>query len=169
MSRGNQSLNRVQVDSTARGGRSTMPLLALHLARLLALATATFAFSALAASCGERYSLASNSESLIEGREGGISVAFNMNHRPVKLELYLRIDGGSAIVELDHPDGRTAESFEFKGPGIREFRKEFAKEPGNWGLRVTALGGGVSYWAALHDRKKYIGPEDEAKRLVERK
>jgi hypothetical protein len=72
-------------------------------------------------------------------------------------------------VELDHPDGRTTDSLEIKGPGIRELRKEFAKEPGSWGLRVTAKGGTVSFWAALHDRKDFQGPDDQARRLVERR
>ena len=120
-------------------------------------------------SCGQGYSLVSHSESLDDGRENRTSVVFKLNHRPIKLELYMRVDEGSAVVELDHPDGRTIESLEFRGPGIRELRKELPKEPGSWGLKVRAKGGGVSYWAALHDRAEYIGPDDPARRLVERK
>jgi hypothetical protein len=120
------------------------------------------------ASCRESYSYASSLESLADGREWRTSVAFALNRRPIRLELYLRLEGGSAVVELDHPDGRTTESFEVSGPGIRQLRKEFPKEPGSWGLRVRAKGGAVSYWAALHDRKRYQGPDDEARRAVER-
>lgn len=81
----------------------------------------------------------------------------------------MRVDEGSAVVELDHPDGRTTEYLEVKGPGIREVRKEYPKEPGSWGLRVTARGGSVSYWAAMHDGTRYMGPDAQARRLVERK
>ena len=120
-------------------------------------------------SCGTGYSLISRFESLEAGREARSSVVFKLNHRPIKLELYMRVDEGSAVVELDHPDGRTIEYLKIDGPGIRELRKELPKEPGSWGLRVTASGGNVSYWAALHDRSGYIGPDDQARRLVERK
>ncbi len=121
------------------------------------------------ASCGQGYSLISHFESLEDGRENRANVVFKLNRRPIKLELYMRVDEGSAVVELDHPDGRTIEYLEIKGPGIRELRKELPKEPGSWGLRVSARGGSVSYWAALHDRSEYMGPDDQAKRLVERK
>ena len=128
-------------------------------------------FLAIAAlcSCGESYASASCSGSLLDGRDGRASVAFSMNRRPVKLELYLRLDGSGALVEIDHPDGRTSEALEISGPGIRKIQKEFEKEPGSWGLRVAARGGAVAYWAILHDRKKYLGPDDDARRLVERK
>lgn len=128
-----------------------------------------FAFALAGASCGENYSYTSRCESLADGQDGRASAAFSMNRRPVKLELYVRVDEGSAVVELDHPDGRTTEFLEIKGPAIRNVRKEFAKEPGSWGLLVTAKGGTVSYWAALHDRKKYQGPDYKARRLVEGK
>lgn len=98
-----------------------------------------------------------------------MSVVFKLNRRPIKLELYMRVDGGSAVVELDHPDGRTIEYLKIKGPGIRELRKELVKEPGSWGLRVSAIGGSVSYWAALHDHSEYIGADEQARHLVERK
>jgi hypothetical protein len=136
--------------------------------RVSSLPLAAFALAIFLASCGEDCSFAANSESLAEGRDGRTSVAFALNRRPVKLELYLRLDGGSALVELDHPDGRTTETFEVAGSGLREVRKEFDKEPGNWGLRVSARGGKVSYWAALHDRKKFAGPDEASRILVER-
>lgn len=132
------------------------------------LASVLCAACVLFVSCGETYSYTSNRESLADGRDGRASVAFALNRRPVKLELYLRVSGGKAVVQLDHPDGRTTEALELEGPGVREIRKEFDKEPGSWGLRIMARGGEVTYWAALHDRKKYVGPDDEAKRLVER-
>jgi len=132
--------------------------------RMLVLALAALC----AASCGETYSYTSNSERLADGKDGRTSVAFDMNRKPIKLEIYLRLSGGRAVVELDHPDGRTTEALEVEGSGIREIRKEFDKEPGSWGLRVSARGGTVTYWIALHDRKKFVGPDDEARRLVER-
>ena len=159
MPRGNLGLKLPQEEGIAGWSRAT-PLPRVP-AILLALA-------ALLVSCGERYSFASCSANLVEGRDDRTSVTFALNHRPIKLELYLRVEGGKAVVELDHPDGRTTESFEVLGPGIREIRKEYRKEPGSWGLRVSALGGNVSYWAALHDRKKYEGPDEDARRLVDR-
>jgi hypothetical protein len=92
-----------------------------------------------------------------------------MNGRPVRLELYVNIEGSGATVWVDHPDGRNTETIEVPGPGIRELCKEFPKEPGSWALRMTAQGGGMEYWVALHDRRKYLGPDDEARRLVEKK
>jgi hypothetical protein len=118
------------------------------------------------ASCSESYSFITNGDRVSDGGDSRTSLAFALNHRPVKLELYLNVEGGKALVELDHPDGRTMDALEFEGAGIREIRKEFDKEPGSWGLRVVARGGTVRYWAALHDRKKYIGLDDEARRLV---
>jgi hypothetical protein len=136
--------------------------------RLLAWAGA-LGLALAAASCGQGSALVSRVVSLEDGRENRSSVVFKLNRRPIRLELYMRVDEGSAVVELDHPDGRTIEYLEIKGPGIRELRKELPKEPGSWGLSVSAKGGSVSYWAALHDRSEYLGPDDQAKRLVERK
>jgi hypothetical protein len=129
---------------------------------ILALAVSSFC-----ASCGEDYPLASIREVLSDGHENRTSAAFAMNDRPVRLELCMRVEGTSAIVEVDHPDGRTTETIEVAGPGIRELCKEFPKEPGSWGLHITAKGGNVAYWVALHDRKKYVGPDEDAKRFVE--
>jgi hypothetical protein len=119
-------------------------------------------------SCVDPSAYSASSKRLEDGADGLSSVAFSLNHRRVKLELYLRLDGGRALVELDHPDGRTIESLEVSGTGIKEIRKEFEKEPGSWGLRVSARGGALSYWAALHDRKDFVGPDEAAKRLVEK-
>lgn len=138
------------------------------LVRLISFIFEVFALALTGASCGEGYSFASNCERLSDGQEGRASVAFKMNGSSVKLELLLHVCEGSAIVELDHPDGRTTESLEISGPCLRELRKEFAKEPGSWGLRVSAKGGSILYWAALHDRKKYQGPDDRDRFLVER-
>jgi hypothetical protein len=91
-----------------------------------------------------------------------------MNGRPVKLELLISIEGSAATVEIDHPDGRTTESIDVSGPGIRELCKEFPKEPGSWGIRVIAKEGEAAYWIALHDRKKYMGPDEDARQFVER-
>jgi hypothetical protein len=91
-----------------------------------------------------------------------------MNSRPVKLEALIRIDGAGATIEIDHPDGRTTEAIEVAGPGIRQLCKEMPKEPGSWGLRIVAKEGNAAYWVALHDRKKYIGPDEDARRYVER-
>ncbi len=120
-------------------------------------------------SCGQSYSLVSHFQNLEDGREDRTSVVFKMNRRPIRLELYMRVDEGTAVVQLEHPDGRTIDYLEIKGPGIREYRKELAKEPGSWGLSISARGGNISYWAALHDRSEFLGPDDQARRLVERK
>lgn len=120
------------------------------------------------ASCAEPYPTAANRGRLPEGGESRSSVSFAMNGRPVKLELLIRIDGTAATVEVDHPDGRTTESIEVSGPGIRELCKEFPKEPGSWGLRMVAKGGSAAYWVALHDRRKYMGPDEDSRRFVER-
>ena len=102
------------------------------------------------------------------GSEARDSVSFAMNGRPVKLELLIRIDGPGATVEIDHPDGRTTDAIDVAGPGIRELCKEFPKEPGSWGIRVSAKDGSAAFWVALHDRKNYIGPDEAARRFVER-
>jgi hypothetical protein len=120
------------------------------------------------ASCGNAVPVSSVRGLLSEGREERTSVAFAMNGRQVRLELCIRIDGTGATVEVDHPDGRTTETIEVAGPGIRMLCKEFPKEPGSWGLRLVARGGKAAYWVALHDRKKYIGPDEESRRFVER-
>ncbi len=138
------------------------------LVRLIPFIFGVLALALTGSSCAEGYSFTSNCERLSDGHEGSTSVAFKMNHNPVKLELFLHVREGSAVIELDHPDGRTTESLEISGPCLRELRKEFAKEPGSWGLRVSAKGGSVLYWAALHDRKKYQGPDDQDRLLVER-
>jgi hypothetical protein len=121
------------------------------------------------ATCAESYTFVSNRGFLNEGVEGTAGAVFAMNGRPVRLDLYVNIEGSGVTVWVDHPDGRTTDTIEVPGPGIRELSKEFAKEPGSWGLRVSPQGGGAEYWVALHDRRKYIGPDDEARRLVERK
>jgi hypothetical protein len=90
-----------------------------------------------------------------------------MNNRPVRLELCIRVEGTSATIEVDHPDGRTTETIEVAGPGIRELCKEFPKEPGNWGLRITSNGGDSVYWVALHDHRTYLGPDEDTRRFVE--
>jgi hypothetical protein len=118
--------------------------------------------------CGEPYPTVVNKGRILEGSESRSSVSFAMNGRPVKLELLIRVDGTGATVEIDHPDGRTTEAIEVAGPGIRELCKEFPKEPGSWGLRMFAKDGDAAYWVALHDRKKYIGPDEDARRFVER-
>jgi hypothetical protein len=120
------------------------------------------------ASCRDNFPASSSLGVLAEGREVGTSVDFAMNGRPVKLELCIRVEGTLATVEVDHPDGRTTEAIEVAGPGIRELRKEFPKEPGSWGLRLISKGGTAAYWVSLHDRKKYIGPDEDARRFVER-
>jgi len=83
------------------------------------------------------------------------------------LELYIELEASDAILELDHPDGRTIERIEVPGPGIREVKKEIPKEPGSWGLRLTVHNGKAAYWAALHDRKKFVGPDETGRQLVE--
>ena len=97
------------------------------------------------ASCREYYPASSSRGVLYEGHEEGTGVT----------------------VEVDHPDGRTTEAIEVSGPGIRELCQEFPKEPGSWGLRLISKGGAAAYWVALHDRKKYIGPDEDVRRFVE--
>jgi hypothetical protein len=121
------------------------------------------------AACAESPTVVSTRGFLNEGAEGSASAVFAMNGRPVRLELYVNIEGSGATIWVDHPDGRNIETIEVPGPGIRELCKEFPKEPGSWALRMAARGGGMEYWVALHDRKKYLGPDDEARRLVEKK
>jgi len=118
------------------------------------------------ASCGDGFRCASSSGVLDDGAEDRTSLSFPMNRRPVRLELFLRLDGGKALVTIDHPDGRTTESLPVEGAGIHELRKELPKEPGSWGLGLVAQGGTVTYWYALHDSSKYLGPDDEARRVV---
>lgn len=130
-------------------------------------AVLAIAMSLFCVSCGETYPFASNRETLSEGHEDRTSVAFAMNNRPVRLELCIRVEGTSATIEVDHPDGRTTETIEVAGPGIRELCKEFPKEPGNWGLRITSNGGDSVYWVALHDHRTYLGPDEDTRRFVE--
>jgi hypothetical protein len=130
-------------------------------------AVLAMALAAICASCVEPYPTAVNRGRLPAGNENRSSVSFAMNDRPVRLELLIRIEGAGATVEIDHPDGRTIEAINVAGPGIRELCKEFPKEPGSWGLRMIAKEGGAAYWIALHDRKKYIGPDEDARRFVE--
>ncbi len=134
----------------------------------IAVAILAMTVSAICSSCGEAYPSAISRGTLFEGREERASASFAMNGRPVRLEVCIRVDGTGATVEIDHPDGRTTEAIEVAGPGIRELCKEFPKEPGSWGLRLVARGGSAAYWAALHDRPKYLGPDEDARRLVER-
>lgn len=134
----------------------------------IGLAVLAMAVSAICASCGEPYPTAANRGILPEGREDSSSVSFAMNGRPVRLELLIRVEGTGATVEVDHPDGRTTEAIEVAGPGIRELCKEYPKEPGSWGLRISARGGRAAYWVVLHDRRKYVGPDEDARLLVER-
>jgi hypothetical protein len=130
-------------------------------------ALAVAACAALCASCSRPSTFISNRGVIDEGREAKSSAAFAMNGKPVRLELYVKVEGSSVKVDIDHPDGRTTERLEVPGPGIRELCKDFPKEPGSWGLRLSAYGGSAVYWVALHDRKGYVGPDDEARRLVE--
>ena len=123
---------------------------------------------ALFASCGDTYPSVFSHGIISEGRADRTSVAFAMNGRPVKLELCIRVEGTSATIKVDHPDGRTQETIEVPGPGIRELCKDFPKEPGSWGLQITANGGSVAYWVALHDRRNNAGPDDDSRRFVER-
>jgi hypothetical protein len=133
----------------------------------IGLAILAISVATLCASCGETYPSAFSHGLLSEGNEDRTSVAFDMNGRPVRLELCIRVEGRGVTVEVDHPDGRTTETIEVAGPGIRELCKEYPKEPGNWGLRMTAQGGRAAYWVALHDRRKYVGPNEDEKRFVE--
>jgi hypothetical protein len=126
------------------------------------------AVTVLCAACGDIYPSVTKRGTLSEGREEQDSVVFAMNGRPVKLELCIRLEGSGAVIELDHPDGRTIETIDVAGPGIRELCKEFPKEPGSWGLRLHPMGGGAAFWVSLHDRKKYIGPDEDSRRFVER-
>jgi hypothetical protein len=135
----------------------------------LSFAIAVAILTACCAACAESSTFASNRGSLAEGVEGVANAAFAMNGRSIKLELYINLTGTGATIWIDHPDGRTTEAVDVPGPGIRELLKEFPKEPGNWGLRLESRGGSATYWVALHDRRKYIGPDDEARSLVEGK
>ena len=126
------------------------------------------AISVICTSCAEPYPTVVNRGRLPQGDENRSSVSFAMNGRPVRLELLVRVEGSSVTVEIDHPDGRTTEAIEVAGPGIRELCKEYPKEPGSWELRMIAKGGAAAYWVALHDRRKYIGPDEDARRFVER-
>jgi hypothetical protein len=134
----------------------------------IGLTVLAMAISAAFVSCIDPYPTAINRGRLPQGDENRSSVSFAMNGRPVRLELLIRVEGAKATVEIDHPDGRTTEAIDVTGPGIRELCKEFPKEPGSWGLRMIANGGGAAYWVAFHDRKKYIGPDEDARRFVER-
>jgi len=124
--------------------------------------------SAFLSACSDSYASDVDQGRLFPGGENRSSVAFAMNERPVRLELLINVQGREAVVQIDHPDGRTTDSIEIRGPGIRELCKEFPKEPGSWGLRLSAKDGNVAYWVALHDRKKYIGPDESARRFVEK-
>jgi hypothetical protein len=135
----------------------------------LSFAIAVELLSACFLACAPTPAFTSNRGTLREGSEGVANAAFAMNGRPIQLELYINLAGSGATVWIDHPDGRTTETIEVPGPGIRELLKEFPKEPGSWGLRIEARGGSAEYWVALHDRRKYVGPDEEARRLVEGK
>jgi hypothetical protein len=137
-----------------------------HTIGVAVLATVALVFCC---SCNERYAYTSGYGSLAEGRDGHSSIRFDMNRRPIRLELYMRLDGSSALVELDHPDGRTTDVIEVAGPGIRQIEKEIPKEPGSWSVCLTAQAGSTRYWLALHDRRKFIGPDDTAKHFIEGK
>jgi hypothetical protein len=117
-------------------------------------------------SCEPGFRCATASGVLDDGAEDRASLSFSMNSRPVKLVVFLKLDGGKAMVTIDHPDGRTCESLPVEGAGVHELRRELPKEPGSWGLGVSALGGSVAYWYALHDSNKYLDPDDEARRVV---
>jgi hypothetical protein len=161
-----QGSEHPQRESAVRMGRA-LPRLARGASRAALLVCFAFMLSAILGACREPYAYAALGESLEEGQECRANVAFQLNRRPVKLELYLRLEGKSALVELYHPDGRRTEIIEVAGPGFREIRKEYVKEPGSWGLRVTARGGSLRCWAALHDRNKFQGPDEGARLLVE--
>jgi hypothetical protein len=137
---------------------------------MTALKNASIAISAVLAlalsACGPGFSCATASGVLGDGAEDRASLSFSMNRRPVKLEVFLRLDGGKALVTIDHPDGRTSETLPVVGAGVHELRKELPKEPGSWGLGVIAEGGTVAYWYALHDSGAYLGPSEEARRVV---
>jgi hypothetical protein len=133
----------------------------------IGLAILAISVSVICASCREAYPSSIVRGHLSDGREERTSVSFAMNGRPVKLELYIRVEGTGLTVEIDHPDGRTTEAIEVAGPGIRELCKEFPKEPGSWGLRLVAKGGNAAFWVSMNDRKKYVGPDEDARRFVE--
>jgi hypothetical protein len=135
---------------------------ALRVARLSAAAVLCFVISA----CGGGYRYTESSGVLNDGAEDRASLSFPLNGRSIKLELLLRVEGGSALVTIDHPDGRTSETLPVKGSGVHEIRKELPKEPGNWSLGLQARGGTVAYWYALHDAGRYLGLSDEAKSAV---
>jgi len=120
-------------------------------------------------SCGEGARCAQASGLLLDGGEDRASLSFSMNRRSVRVELFLRLDGGKALVTIDHPDGRTTETLPVEGAGVHELRKELPKEPGSWGLGLEAEGGAVAYWYALHDSGSYLGVNDEVRSLVELK
>lgn len=130
------------------------------------LAAIAAAAALFCASCGNGGTFVSERGVIPEGREAKASAAFAMNGKPVRLELYAKVEGRALTILIDHPDGRTTENLEVPGPGIRELCKEFPKEPGSWGLRIYSDGGEATYWVALHDSKGYVGPDDEARRLV---
>jgi hypothetical protein len=136
--------------------------------RTIGIAVPAMAISMLCSSCVEPYPSAINRGRIPAGDENRSNVSFAMNGRPVRFELLIRVEGEAATIEIDHPDGRTTEAINVAGPGIRELCKEFPKEPGSWGLRMMAKEGDAAYWVALHDRKKYIGPDEDARRFVER-
>ncbi len=138
------------------------------MARSVGLAILAIAIAALVSACGEGYSYSVMKGRLEAGSDARTSAAFAMNRRPLRLEAYLRLsEGASAAIVIDHPDGRTTDTLIVEGPGIRELMKEFQKEPGSWGLRLEARGGRISYWAAIHDKKKFAGPDEDERRQVE--
>mgnify|MGYP001766087060 CR=1 FL=1 len=132
--------------------------------KVLYLLSATLSLALCA--CDQGYRCATASGVLRDGAEDRASLSFSMNRRPVRLEVLLKLDGGKALVTIDYPDGRTSESLPVEGPGIHELRKELPKEPGSWGFGVSARGGPVTYWYALHDSSKYLGLGDEARRVA---
>lgn len=136
------------------------------LRKVSAAISAVLALALALCACGPGFRCATASGVLGDGAEDRASLSFSMNRRPVRLEVFLKLDGGSALVTIDHPDGRTSETLPVKGAGIHELRKELPKEPGSWGLGVQSRGGTVAYWYALHDSGGYLGPDDEAKRVV---
>ena len=134
---------------------------------LAALALAACAM--FCASCARPGTFLSNRGVIKEGQEAKASATFAMNGKPVRLEVYVKVEGSAVRVDIDHPDGRTTETLDVPGPGIREICKDFPKEPGSWGLRLSPVGGAAIYWVALHDKNAYVGPDEEARRLVEGK
>jgi hypothetical protein len=128
--------------------------------------TAAAVLCSLISACGSEFRYTESSGVLRDGAEDRASLSFPLNGRSIKLELFLRLDGGAAVVTIDHPDGRTSEKLPVEGAGVHEIRKELPKEPGNWGLGLEARGGTVAYWYALHDAGRYLGFSDEAKSAV---